>query len=140
MLGQKYLPVGSRSSAEWAHRQCVSCQALRPAAPALQERFGGLPEIELGGGDVGAMGTWADTFRLTQGYEAWQALGAWITEARPAFGMGVSERFQMASKVSSAQACPGDAAPASQRVSQSSHLNFAHEEQQVLWSRLAEEF
>ena len=56
------------------------------------------------------MGTWADTFRLTQGYEAWQALGAWITEARPAFGMGVSERFQMASRVSSAQACPGAAA------------------------------
>ena len=74
-------PVGPRSSAEWAHRECVSCQALRPAAPALQERFGGLPEVELGGGDAGALGTWADMFRLTQGYEAWQALGAWITEA-----------------------------------------------------------
>ena len=89
-----------------AHHRCVRVQALRPAAQALQQRFGGLPEVELGGGGARAMATWADTFRLTQGIEVWQALGAWITETRPDFGLGISERFQMASRVSSAQARP----------------------------------
>ncbi|KAK9826142.1 hypothetical protein WJX81_008525 [Elliptochloris bilobata] len=79
-------------------------QALRPAAPALQDRFGGLPEVELGGGEAKAMGAWADTFRVSQGFEVWRALGAWVTEQRPAFGMGIAERFQMASRVTPKQA------------------------------------
>ena len=82
------------------------------------------------------MGTWADTFRLTQGYEAWQALGTWITEARPAFGMGVSGRFQMASKVSSTQACPGAAACAPSTWAAVFLPLLRVPEEQVLWKNL----
>lgn len=38
-------------------------------------------------------------FRILQGFEAWQALGEWITRNDPAFGPGVSERFAAAAAI-----------------------------------------
>lgn len=35
---------------------------------------------------------------LVQASEAWEALGGWITEAKPEFGPGQKERFEAASK------------------------------------------
>lgn len=34
-----------------------------------------------------------------QGYEVWQALGGWVSEAKPNLGPGVSDRFKMASGI-----------------------------------------
>lgn len=79
-------------------------QALKPTAPALRERFGGrLPEVDLGMAEVGALAAWAGAFRISQGFEVWRALGAWVAEHRPAFGPGVAERFHMASQITAAQ-------------------------------------
>lgn len=39
-------------------------------------------------------------FRIVQGFEAWQALGEWITRHKPTFGPGVAERFVAASTIS----------------------------------------
>ena len=46
---------------------------------------------------------WAGTFRVSQGFEVWRALGAWVAEHRPAFGPGVAERFHMASQITAAE-------------------------------------
>ncbi|MCE2978736.1 MAG: amidase [bacterium] len=40
-----------------------------------------------------------NVFRVIQAHEAWQSLGAWITEHKPALGPGIKERFQWASTV-----------------------------------------
>ena len=42
------------------------------------------------------------TFRTHQGYEIWHLLGDWISQRQPAFGPGISERFQAASQLSEA--------------------------------------
>lgn len=43
---------------------------------------------------------WAETFRMTQGYEAWQAHGAWIEDRQPNMMPAVRGRFEAASRVS----------------------------------------
>lgn len=40
-----------------------------------------------------------NVFRVIQAHEAWQSLGAWITEHKPQLGPGVKERFAWASTV-----------------------------------------
>jgi amidase len=40
-----------------------------------------------------------NVFRVIQAHEAWQSLGAWITEHQPQLGPGVKERFAWASTV-----------------------------------------
>jgi len=40
-----------------------------------------------------------NVFRVIQAHEAWQSLGAWITEHQPQLGPGVKERFGWASTV-----------------------------------------
>jgi amidase len=42
-------------------------------------------------------------FRTLQGAEAWKAHGAWIQQTKPAFGPGVRERFELASRVTQAE-------------------------------------
>ncbi len=42
-------------------------------------------------------------FRVLQGAEAWAAHGAWIRATDPAFGPGIRERFELASKVTDAE-------------------------------------
>jgi amidase len=40
-----------------------------------------------------------NVFRVVQAHEAWQSLGAWITEHKPQIGPGVKERFAWAATV-----------------------------------------
>ncbi len=47
--------------------------------------------------------TWADVFRIHQGYEIWQSLGPWISANRPQFGPGIKERFAWASTIAKEQ-------------------------------------
>src|SRR5262245_39094679 len=46
---------------------------------------------------------WANVFRIHQGYEVWQSLGAWITANNPRLGPGIKERFAWASTISKDQ-------------------------------------
>jgi amidase len=43
---------------------------------------------------------WRETFRVIQGYEAWQAYGAWLESHNAALGPGIKERFAYAKTVS----------------------------------------
>lgn len=47
---------------------------------------------------------WRDAARLLQAYEIWQVYGRFIEEKRPRFGPGVSERMQVAAKITKAEA------------------------------------
>jgi hypothetical protein len=47
----------------------------------------------------GPLSAWNDIFRVSQGAEVWQALGGWVTSARPQLGPGTDERFVMASRL-----------------------------------------
>lgn len=38
-------------------------------------------------------------FSILQGYEVWQAHGAWVSSHKPDFGPGILERFKMASRI-----------------------------------------
>lgn len=49
---------------------------------------------------------------VLQGFDVWQALGGWVTEAKPKLGPGVSDRFKMAAGITQ-QECT--AATAKQR-------------------------
>lgn len=46
--------------------------------------------------------------RTRQMYEAWQAHGAWIREAQPTLGPGISARFEAASRVTAEEVAAGD--------------------------------
>eukprot|EP00873_Tetraselmis_striata_P002531 jgi/Tetstr1/422795/TSEL_013588.t2 len=61
----------------------------------------------------GSLEQWLDVFRVIQAHEVWQAHGEWVRAAAPAFGPGVKERFEAASKVTAAEV--EDAAAARER-------------------------
>ena len=42
---------------------------------------------------------WKEVFRILQGNEIWQEHGEWIKKENPAFGPGIKERFEMASRI-----------------------------------------
>lgn len=48
---------------------------------------------------LGGLDGWAAAFRAIQGFEAWAAHGAWISERHPDFGPGVAARFAAGSRV-----------------------------------------
>eukprot|EP00873_Tetraselmis_striata_P002532 jgi/Tetstr1/422796/TSEL_013588.t1 len=62
----------------------------------------------------GSLEQWLDVFRVIQAHEVWQAHGEWVRAAAPAFGPGVKERFEAASKVTAAEV--EDAAAARERI------------------------
>ncbi len=39
---------------------------------------------------------WRSVFRIGQSAEVWETHGAWVRSARPTFGSGIADRFQMA--------------------------------------------
>lgn len=45
---------------------------------------------------------WKEAFRILQAAEIWQVHGGWIEEAKPSFGPGVKDRFEMASGITAA--------------------------------------
>ncbi len=42
---------------------------------------------------------WMECFRIVQGFEIWQSLGAWIERAQPELGPGIRERAEAASRI-----------------------------------------
>ena len=67
--------------------------ALAGAMRRVAARFASVEEVDVAGGNLG---DWRNAFRLIQSSEAWSAHGAWIETVRPAFGVGVRERFAAA--------------------------------------------
>ena len=58
-------------------------------------------EMQLFGGEAQV---WLECYRVLQGFEVWQSLGAWITKAKPRFGAAMAPRFADAATITPAQA------------------------------------
>lgn len=76
--------------------------ALRPALIAtaykVADRLGAqISEVALASE---GLGVWRQVFRVAQSAEVWQSHGAWVTQARPVFGPGITERFAWAAQLS----------------------------------------
>ena len=83
----------------WAKADPACVVAMAPAMARLQAHMGPATPIVLA---PGGLGHWRETFRICQAAEIWQALGDWITEHRPQFGPGISDRFQVAKTIDAA--------------------------------------
>lgn len=75
--------------------------AIRAAFARFASRCTGIlpPATEVGIAPEG-IDTWRETFRVIQGYEAWQAYGAWLESHEAELGPGTKERFSYARTVS----------------------------------------
>jgi amidase len=51
----------------------------------------------------GEVQVWLECYRVLQGFEVWQSLGAWITKAKPRFGAAMAPRFADAATITTAQ-------------------------------------
>ena len=95
----------------------VHCAAALPSYPAAQIRsivvdgsravldavraaFGEPAPVSVARGDIE---TWRETFRTTQGFEAWRNHGDWIVRHRPKMMEAVRGRFEAARQVSSTE-------------------------------------
>lgn len=81
----------------WARARPETGDALQPALKKLTALFGRADHVEVSGARGAA---WRDVFRVIQSAEAWELHGEWASRVRPAFGPGVKERFEAASKLS----------------------------------------
>jgi amidase len=74
--------------------------AVRPAMARIAEHL-----TPAGATVIAAEGlsAWQQTFRNTQGFEAWKAHGPWITAERPDLSPPVRARFEVGSRVTEAQ-------------------------------------
>ena len=70
--------------------------ALMPALDELQRLLGTAQPVILAGE---ALPAWREAFRLIQSAEVWTVHGAWVTQAKPALGPGIRERFMAASRL-----------------------------------------
>ncbi|MBI1394725.1 MAG: amidase [Betaproteobacteria bacterium] len=78
----------------WAGEEVA--QALAPAIASVGRLFPTVTHVRIGHDDFAR---WAEAFRDLQAAEAWEAHGRWVSANRPAFGPGVKERFEYASRV-----------------------------------------
>jgi amidase len=73
--------------------------ALEPAINSIRQLFGdkvrdtSLTEL-CGNGEVADLTKWLNTYRILQGCEAWSSLGAWVEDAKPAFGPATAAGFK----------------------------------------------
>jgi amidase len=79
-------------------------EALSEPLRRLREKFGDAVREsslkELVADDAGhGFATWADTFCVIQWAEIKSCLGAWIANARPEFGPGIAESFQLVNQL-----------------------------------------
>ncbi|PLS08638.1 amidase [Neobacillus cucumis] len=72
-------------------KECLSQPVL-----ILQDYFNNCESLNI---SVNGLSDWSDLFRFIQGIEIWKEHGTWIEEVKPAFGPGISERFEWASKL-----------------------------------------
>jgi amidase len=77
----------------------LSDDALAPLNTAVSRLREWLPAVEVTLASDG-LESWATVFRIHQGYEIWESLGAWVTANHPLFGPGIKERFAWASTIS----------------------------------------
>ncbi len=77
--------------------------ALQPAIALVSEHVAGSAQIRV---CDGRLEDWFGVFRVIQASEIWANHGAWIEQHNPAFGPGVGDRMDWASKVTSAEAGP----------------------------------
>ncbi len=74
--------------------------ALAPAVNKAKAVAGSVEAVTVAPEGLDA---WMPVFRLTQGYEAWQAHGAWITARKPQLMPAVAARFEAARQVTEAE-------------------------------------
>ncbi|RED49170.1 amidase [Aestuariispira insulae] len=75
----------------WSLADAETREALAPAVMRLAAMTGGADETDLA--RSGSLEDWFMPFRICQGYEIWHCHGDWITNNKPKFGPGVSDRF-----------------------------------------------
>lgn len=83
----------------WALADDDVCAAVDAPAKAIAEMLGG---AETASFDDTTLGDWFPAFRVSQGYEIWQAHGAWIEDHHPAFGPDTAERLAIAKAITEA--------------------------------------
>jgi amidase len=101
MLGEDRAgpPLGRMVQADDAFAALMSgaeAEALAPSVAAARAAASGFGAVTVAPEGLDA---WTPVFRTLQGYEAWQAHAAWITERRPALMPAVRDRFLAASRV-----------------------------------------
>ncbi len=75
-------------------------EALAPAVEIAVRAVGDRTDVSFA---PESLTEWYATFRVVQAWEIWANNGAWIQEARPQFGLGISDRVEWASKVTGKQ-------------------------------------
>eukprot|EP00803_Ostreobium_quekettii_P010340 evm.model.scf_1163.3 EVM.evm.TU.scf_1163.3 scf_1163:18714-24112(-) len=103
----------------FAHAQPTTSQKLQDdiesAAPAFVSVLGDVEKITVASmTEDDDLSQWITTFRVLQGREAWECHGEWIKSAKPTFGPGTRERFEMTSKISAEEVAA--AAVSQQRI------------------------
>ncbi len=72
-------------------------EALRPALAKVETLLGRAEPVRVAAEGLPEWGM--NVFRVIQAHEAWQSLGAWLTQVKPVLGPGIKERFEWASTV-----------------------------------------
>jgi len=75
-------------------------EALAPAVARARAAAGSVEAVTVA---LEGLEAWMPVFRLTQGYEAWKAHGAWITARKPRLMPPVAARFEAARQVTEAE-------------------------------------
>jgi len=81
----------------WDRAEPNLVRALQPVVEVVEGRWGSCQRISLSDGNLRR---WREVFQICQAAEIWQCHGAWIEQENPAFGPGVRERFERASRIS----------------------------------------
>ncbi len=102
----------------WAQTKPEVKAAFEPVLNIFTELFGPIEDAELTINNS-QIEDWFMPFRDAQGWEIWQSHKDWVTQAKPSFGPGVSDRMEWVSTITEAQRDAGTAI----RESVSEHLH-----------------
>jgi len=90
----------------WARASADTIDALAPGLARLEARLGPARPIRLSPEGLEA---WRETFRICQASEIWDVHGDWVSRNTPDFGPGISDRFEIASKIDPVDAAESQA-------------------------------
>ncbi|MEL6979869.1 MAG: amidase [Pseudomonadota bacterium] len=93
----------------WAGAAPEVVDAAAASLRALEALYGPAAPLRLTE-EGEALERWREIFRVTQAAEIWEAHGAWIRAARPAFGPGVKQRFAAAEALQASEIAEARAA------------------------------
>jgi len=85
----------------WALADLETSGALQKGSDALATLIG--DPIECAVAPAGALPDWFTAFRVTQGWEIWNAHGDWVTAHNPSLGPGIKDRVAWASTITADQ-------------------------------------